>query len=198
MSLALPKKMNSHFDIVTINAPVENNQQGGYSWWQLPTGIRSFQAETYEEFDESKQRFTDAMNSSNEPFDFIVGHSQGAIFLTSLLAQNMISHHPTGGYIMNGVAWPNPYTRQLESLKDTIFTSGRGPRVLLIIGEGDKINPPEQAMRVQLALEAAGYPVQTIHHPGGHSVPVKSSKTLELIMDWIQASMVQEQLKSLL
>jgi len=106
-----------------------------------------------------------------------VGHSQGAILLTALLAQQCIQSQPL--YILNGVAWPNPYTAELESLQlDNTF------RILMLCGDRDDMNPPEQAQRVQEALKKAGADVSVIHHPKGHAVP-QNNDILRCIEEWI-------------
>jgi predicted esterase len=90
---------------------------------------------------------------------------------TAMLAQGRFGSktipHPRVGYILNGVAWPNPYAAQVESLQ--VFGN---PRVLLITGVNDKINPPEQASRVEEALKKAGCNITVLLHPGGHAMPM--------------------------
>ena len=192
---ALQEQKNTELEIVTIDAPVPNQVDGGYSWWHLPPGLRSFQATAYDGFDESSKRVIDTINTSTKQFDLIIGHSQGAILLTSLLALHKLPYHPTRGYVMNGVAWPNPYTQQLEQLQfDT--ASDQSPRILLVVGDNDKINKPEQALRVQDALHSAGGSVTSVHHSGGHSVPTKSGDSLDRIIDWITASDEQAKINS--
>ena len=111
-----------------------------------------------------------------ESFDVIVGHSQGAILLTALLAQRAISEQD---YILNGVAWPNPFTDQLESI-----SLSEDCRILLLCGERDEMNPPAQAQRVQQAFVKAGADVSVIHHPKGHAVPIEDD-IVEQIRNWI-------------
>jgi predicted esterase len=93
-------------EFTAIQAPCV--KEDGYSWWSMPPGIRSFTADSYEGFDESTERVLHAMQQQDPPFDLVVGHSQGAILATALLALGKIPQHPRGGYILNGVAWPNP------------------------------------------------------------------------------------------
>jgi predicted esterase len=177
-AITTESSQNIDLEITAIQAPcVKGN---GYSWWSMPEGVRSFTAETYDGFEESAEKFLETIQQQDPPFDLIVGHSQGAILTTALLALNKIPQHPAAGYILNGVAWPNPYTKELEALR-----MADAPRVLLIAGANDEMNPPEQAMRVQAALEHAGCALTVVAHQGGHSVPIEKDETLETILEWI-------------
>ena len=192
---ALQEKKNIELEIVAIDAPVPNEDGTGYSWWRLPKDVRSFQATAYDGFDESSERVIGTISSASEQFDLIIGHSQGGILLASLLALRMLPYHPSRGYVLNGVAWPNPYTQQLEQLQfGTVH--GQSPRILLVIGDNDAINAPDQALRVRGALQSAGGTVTSIHHSGGHSVPIKHGESLDDILDWITASDEQAKINS--
>jgi predicted esterase len=181
-----------------------DDSSNGFAWWRLGPGERSSTATVYDGFDTSRQLVLDAIQRSNDnngPFDLILGHSQGGILVTALLALHEMDctqqHHPAIGYILNGVAWPNPYTAEFLKLpmlhQERHPQDGRGgngvsksPRVLLLIGARDTINPPEQGARVGRALEAAGYAVTTISHPRGHALPTeRGSACWESIQQWI-------------
>ena len=167
-------------EIKALNAPFAKGQ--GYAWWTMPPGVRSFTAKEYQGFDESRGMVNEALSKST--FDLIVGHSQGAILLSALLAVDESiakEHKPRLGFILNGVAWPNPFTKQLESLK--FSPSEDPPRILMVMGNQDRINPTEQAERVQQALERAGAQVSIIRHNGGHSLP-SDSETVQKILKW--------------
>lgn len=166
------------FDITAIDAPVQKDR--GYAWWSMPPSVRSFNATEYTGFDVSSEKVIRTIRESDPPFDVVFGHSQGAILTTALLALEKIPAHPTIGYILNGGAWPNPYTKELESL-----TASKDCRVLLVIGDTDTINAPPQQERVQEALKDAGCDVSAIRHPGGHSVPTKNIEAVEYIIDWV-------------
>ena len=182
-------------DVTTVQGHVPKDD--GFAWWFLPPGVRSSTAATYDGFDESCRLVMDALDqqaaaaandkSPSSNFDLIVGHSQGAILLTALLSLGKLEgHRPTVGYILNGVAWPNPYTEQLESLKlTTTSTDECPPRVLVIVGERDSMNPPEQGERVAKALQRAGYNVTILYHPYGHAVPVQRDETWDSMETWI-------------
>ncbi len=128
-------------------------------------------------------------------FDIILGHSQGAILTAALLSIHeklrSKSNGPTG-YILNGVAWPNPYSNSLKCLAnqrlETINDSS-APRILFTMGENDNINPIESAMQVHDTYQKAQFNVSIVNHDGGHSVPVgrdnDSVRALEEVADWI-------------
>lgn len=154
-------------------------KDSGFCWWKMPPGVRSSTATVYEGYDTSQKLALDAWKE--ETPDLVVGHSQGAILLAALLANQAIAHHPRVGYIFNGVAWPNPYTQKLESLSST---SLERVRILLIVGQQDRINPPEQALRLQDALTQAGADVQRLDHPGGHAIPTEEDVVAK-VRSWI-------------
>ncbi len=65
--------------------------------------------------------------SNNNNYDIVLGHSQGAILLSALLARNEVLRYIPDckqtsnmkvpmAYILNGAAWPNPYDEQLLAL----------------------------------------------------------------------------------
>jgi predicted esterase len=180
--MAAPQNIDLEFTAIQAHVEKEN----GYAWWSMPPGVRSFTAESYDGFEISTEKVLQTMQQQDPPFDLVVGHSQGAILTTALLALDKIPQHPRGGYILNGVAWPNPYTREFQALR---MAGGAAPRVLMIVGANDQMNPPEQAMRVRAALEQAGCALTVVSHQGGHSVPTEKYETLETILQWIGKSL---------
>lgn len=203
---------NVELQITAVGAHVAKD--GGFAWWSLPPGVRSSTATTYDGFDRSRAAVLEALSpssiggstssssssSSKPPIDIVMGHSQGAILIAALLATNSIPRqlYPRLGFILNGVAWPNPYTAELEALR--IITTDPSvlvieppllspppppPRVLVIVGERDTINAPDQAARVAAALQNAGCIVTTLSHPGGHAVPIRRDETWEAIRAWL-------------
>jgi predicted esterase len=188
------RTMNDQLEVVTIDGHVP--MEDGFSWWKLGPGERSFTADQYEGFATSQATFmkallaaepgsgemTKANDTTASAFDVIFGHSQGAIFITALLALQQMPYHPRIGYILNGVAWANPYSLELESLS----VSQPPPRILILSGDRDSINPPSQAQRMVAALERAGCAVTVITHPGGHSVPTQyDTPTWKAIQQWM-------------
>jgi len=184
---------NIKLEITSVQGHVP--KEDGYAWWFLPPGLRSSTADTYQGFDESCKLVADAFanNNNGEAFDLVIGHSQGAILLASLLALGKIERHPRRvGYILNGVAWPNPYTQELEALQIMGGDDSVPPRVLVLIGEKDAMNPPEQGERVANALRQAGCDVTTVVHPRGHAVPVQNDATWNAIQAWILKGMAEQ------
>jgi pimeloyl-ACP methyl ester carboxylesterase len=154
----------------------------------MPPLARSFNAARYEGFEESSALVLGSMASIRP--DLVVGHSQGAILVAALMSLGSIKVHPRVGYVLNGVAWPNPFTSELGGLPPDAL---RGARVLVLSGERDAINPPDQARRVAEALEKAGADLTFVAHPGGHAIPSASrgspeddDATLDRIRAWIQ------------
>jgi predicted esterase len=86
---------------------------------------------------------------------------------------------------MNGVAMPNPFKEQLESLNIKQESTVSPPRILFVLGENDKINALEIGERVKDAMERAGLDVQVCYHTGGHSVPVQDQTAVKAISTWI-------------
>ena len=191
-------KLDFQFDYLT--APFSMNDKDDsedtkreMQWWSLPPGVRSYNANEYKGFEESAQLVENELK--NKHYDFILGHSQGAILLSALMTCDSwtarIGEKEPLGYILNGCAWPNPYTDQLESYsyspdaKQDSAGSGCKPKALFIIGENDAINPPEGAKRVRDILKKGGLEVDTFHHGGGHSVPVQDGLDVHEIATWI-------------
>ena len=181
--------------IVTIDAPFP--KEGGFCWWTMPPGTRSFNADEYIGFEQSANTVLEALGVPSQQddesgtavdgtFDLVFGHSQGAILLSALLATNRIPQHPRLGYILNGVAWPNPYSLELGRLQFIGDTNQDVPRILFLTGIKDTINPPEGAKRVLDCLESAGATVQQHIHPAGHSVPVTDEDSMDAIKQWLQ------------
>lgn len=121
-------------------------------------------------------------------YDFLKGCNFGtivAILVSALLALQKINPHPKLGYILNGGAWPNPYTKEMDSL-----SSSKDCRVLVVVGERDTINAPVHQERLRKALEKAGCDLTEIRHPSGHIVPTKNSDAVEQMIEWIAAGII--------
>jgi len=165
------------FEVDFESAPYEGGQ-----WWYLKDGQRSFTADTYDGFEKSCALVEHAISR----YDIILGHSQGAILLSSLIALGKIfgenEQSRPFGVILNGVAWPNPYSFELERLE----VQKKDSKILIVVGDSDTMNPPESGKRVKKCLEQAGLSVSTCFHPGGHSVPVKDYQAMKEIIDWIK------------
>ena len=170
-----------HIELLFISITAPFAKGSGFAWWTMPPGVRSFAAKEFEGFETSASLVLDVMNEIG-PFDVVLGHSQGAIMIAALLALKRISVHPRMGYILNGVAMPNPYRKELESLK---VEDSVAPRVLFVFGENDKINPLEIGEEVKSYMVQAGFATSTCYHPGGHSVPVNDENALQTISKFV-------------
>jgi len=175
----------------------------GGSWWTLPRGVRSFEAAAYEEFDASAGEVARALRgggSGNEGrggatarYDVVLGHSQGAILTSALWADNSFwegsgAPERPRGVLLNGVAWPNPYSHLLERTGGGNATQGKGveaTKMMFVIGEKDDINPPEGAEKVKACYEKMGASIATVRHTGGHGVPVSNEVALMEMVKWI-------------
>ena len=201
--------LDCNFDY--LDAPFPMNDDKLLQWWTLPPGIRSFNAKEYVGFERSSKLVQDALQTKQ--YHYVFGHSQGAILLSALLSsdsywkkKNATSTHPPPiGYILNGCAWPNPFTDQLESFqypccitdtmrnKDDNYDANNNtilPQILFVIGRNDTINPADSAESVRdLFIHNNGGllrdSIETIYHPGGHSVPVYNEKAVTEIVQWI-------------
>lgn len=170
-------KENVDMQISVISAPFKKGR--GFAWWTMEPGVRSFNAEEYLGFQESADTVLQGFASTSP--DLVVAHSQGAILVAALLAQNLIPEHPPKGYILNGVAWPNPYGQQLFDLK---FDGDDRPRILFVMGQQDTINPLASAKQVQESLGKSGCHVAAHTHSGGHSVP-DDPESSQAMAEWI-------------
>ena len=175
---------NVDMQIHAISAPFRRGH--GYVWWTMEPGVRSFNAEEYIGFEESASLVIDAMSAASPP-DLVFGHSQGAILVAAILAQNLITTHPRLGYILNGIAWPNPYGQQLFNLRINQGSDEHvksKPRVLFVMGQEDSINPLDSAKKVRDCLDQGGFQVTTHTHTGGHAVPNDEEST-QAMAKWV-------------
>ncbi len=153
------------FDFTYATAP-HPLDGGGYQWWTLPPGVRSYQATEYGGVDAA----LDVVRSSKA--DVVWGHSQGAILLGFAAAIGAIDWLGGAKLILNGASWPKPYEAELA----------RGCRgdTLHVLGETDDINPPDQARRLAACFENA----RVFVHPGGHYVPTDAA-AIECYRDFL-------------
>jgi predicted esterase len=183
---ALGNEVNVKLDITAIQAPFPKGS--GYSWWTMPPGVRSFNAIEYEGFEESVTKVLDVWKSAQDEYDVVLGHSQGAILIASLLVLKRVPYHPKRGYIFNGVAFPNPFTANIESLTvEGEEKTNHIPSILFIIGRQDKITPSSSGEQLRESLAMAGFQVYSCYHNGGHGIPqVEDPETLVEIVRWIK------------
>jgi predicted esterase len=151
--------------------------------------VRSFNAKEYTGFDESANLVLKEW--SNQRYDIILGHSQGAILIASLLALQRQPYHPRIGYIMNGVSFPNPYKHSIESLgeeEEQQQTTKAPPKILFIFGKRDKITPNSSGEQLRDGLSKGGlFDVTSCYHDGGHGFPDDDddNKSMTIITNWI-------------
>ena len=131
-------------------------------------------------------------DSTTSNFDIILGHSQGAILTAALISkQERLRNMELGprGYLLNGVAWPNPFGETLLSLAQEISATEPLPKIAFVMGKADTINPIKSAQQVYDSYLAARFDVSIVHHEGGHSVPFgkddDSIRALNEVVDWI-------------
>lgn len=191
------KDNNISFHWTAITAPYQispptnkEDDDGGYAWWTMPPGVRSYNAKEYIGFDTTEDMVMNKLHKS----DIILTHSQGAILTAALLSKHDTLWNTTldgspMGYILNGVAWPNPFSKALNSLDQEINNSVSLPRMLFVMGKEDNINPIESAMQVHDVYKEGNFDVSIVNHNRGHSVPLgrddDSVRALEEICDWI-------------
>ena len=165
-----------------------------YAWWTMPPGVRSFNANEYIGYDESASKVMNTVFPSTTAgeecdYDLILGHSQGAILLSALLATNKNMQQSKCSYILNGAAWPNPYKEALTTLSNQIQDVMLDTKMLFVMGKSDNINPIESAKQVHDCYESAGIDVSIVYHEGGHSVPTgkdqDSNRAMNDICDFI-------------
>ena len=204
--LSAPFPMATATDSTITNEPNQRKRE----WWRLPPQTRSFTAKEYIGFEESEtivldtleeirdwQKHQDEGVSHKRHLELMIGHSQGAILLASMLAKHdNFGNCPHRGFILNGCAWPNPYAEQLQNFgtaanierdekrKDDKNCSSS--QTLFVIGESDSINPPQSAKLVRDSLKTGGMEPKTVYHKGSHAVPVKDQVALKEIVDWIE------------
>ena len=160
------------FDFTYATAPYELDG-GGYQWWTLPPGVRSYQATEYGGVEQA----LDVVRSSQA--DVVWGHSQGAILLGFAAAIGAIDWLGNAKLILNGASWPKPYEAELE----------RGCRgeTLHVLGETDDINPPDQARRLAACFDNA----RVHEHSGGHYVPTDEA-AIECYRDFLLSGAVSD------
>lgn len=178
---SLEEKHGVKLEITAVQAPFVKGS--GYSWWTMLPGVRSFTADSYEGFETSASLVSDAMNSERPPFDLVLGHSQGAILMASLIALGKTPYNPKNGYILNGCGFCNPFAAEVESLN--VSEQDPRPRCLFIIGVNDMVTPSDIQEKLRDGFQSAGLGVSTIQHPKGHGFPKDKDHFMELIMEFI-------------
>ena len=140
----------------------------GGQWWLLQPGARSFNADRYEGYERAVEVLR-AELARTKP-EVVVGHSQGAILIASVLSacgHEAFSNVGVKLIILNGVAYPSPYP-----FGRGVGGAGRGGlKILVIVGLNDTMNPPEQAAKTVQGLRESGFEVDVVQHGGTHALP---------------------------
>ena len=172
----LVDKLQPHpIDWLCPEATFPMDDHNAFQWWGLPPGLRSFETKEYIGMDLTLQRV-----ESFFPVDVVFGFSQGAILTSVLLLRGLQGKAflPPKA-ILVGAAWPNPYNDQLLGLDQGTVNRAK-LKSLHVIGERDRTNPPEMAMRLQSLFNG-----ELMKHPGGHIIPVDHESYLESYADLI-------------
>lgn len=145
----------------------------GHAWWLMEAGERSYNAKKLQGLQESV-----GLVEGLYPCDVIVGHSQGAMLASILLARQASQwiHASTEaslirGGILTGAAWPATCSELFESSHSVYRSSGRGPLTLHAIGQQDTVNPPEMAAELAEVFRFSSDSVTILQHSGGHIFP---------------------------
>lgn len=68
-----------------------NSDRIDRAWWLLPENVRSYEALKYEGVDQSIKLIESNIKTNN--IDVVIGHSQGAMIATIILARSILGHH---------------------------------------------------------------------------------------------------------
>jgi uncharacterized protein (DUF2132 family)/pimeloyl-ACP methyl ester carboxylesterase len=162
-------------EFVCPDAPHE-----GKTWWTIePIGARSFEAASFGGVSESIALLQEA--AAGEPFDAVIGHSQGGMLGAVLVAQRALRYGRSRKVIragapavFSGAALPKPYQDLFTRILDERPSL---PPTLHCVGSADEIIPPEQSKRL---LEAFAPTALELSHSGGHVTPLDDASVQRL------------------
>ena len=162
-------------EFVCPDAPHE-----GRTWWtHAPAGAPSFEAESFDGVPESIALLQQA--AAGEPFDAVVGHSQGGMLAAVLVAQRALRFgrsrkilRASAPGVFSGAAVPKPYEDLFARILDERPSL---PRTLHCIGSGDEIIPPEESKRL---VDAFAPNALELPHSGGHVTPLDEASVERL------------------
>ncbi|CAE8680185.1 unnamed protein product [Polarella glacialis] len=157
-------------ELVCVDAP--HALGGGFAWWHLPPGERSFTSSTFQGWDQTVSYIQDVWTKQG-PFDGMLGFSQGAILLAALAALGLLGEKSViqpRVLMLYGSAVPGPFKRELAA-RSAALQADPGAhisyRALHVLSKNDEVNPPEGAREVATAMGG-----QVLEHSGGHEVPL--------------------------
>ena len=156
-----------------------NNNKIDRAWWILPDNIRSFEALKYEGVDQSIQLIESNIKSNN--IDVILGHSQGAMMGSIILARSILGVNNISnlkGAILSSPAWPLPFTGMLEDLSNVESIEEKKIQTIFTIGLEDKVNPPAQSKMIADVFKSSTN-VHMFEHNYGHVLPI-DTKAIEI------------------
>ena len=157
----------------------------GRAWWNLPPGVRTFEATELSGIEESL-----ALLDARAPFDGVFGFSQGAMLAAVACGRGLKGGTRPSVAVIVGAAFPTARGEDVRKLMrvETAAAEADGEmrnaipenlaeavppveplvRSLHVVGKQDTMNPPAQAMQVAEAFFGA----ELLEHPGGHIVPM--------------------------
>ncbi|KAJ1457941.1 serine hydrolase FSH [Pelagophyceae sp. CCMP2097] len=153
----------------------------GNAWWlPMPANARSYTADAFDGVDESLDSLVRC--ADGEPFDAIVGHSQGAMLAAVILAQRLDGDArarailtATAPGVLSGAAWPKPFAALLLRAEASAVTAAAP--TLHCVGAADDVNPPEMARRVAAVFSPTS---RVFEHAGGHILPLDEDALREM------------------
>mmetsp|Transcript_17590 Transcript_17590/g.29542 ORF Transcript_17590/g.29542 Transcript_17590/m.29542 type:complete len:223 (-) Transcript_17590:424-1092(-) len=176
-------------EVIAPSAPHPVPEGGGYAWWQTAEGERSHTAKEFVGLEATLNLLRAEVRASG-PFDYVVGHSQGAMLAAILLAgrtgppcDDSPNHvwilQPHARAILSGAGWPAPFGEKLEAL-----TPDDVPRSLHCIGTLDTVSPPELGLKLAACLGG-----EVMEHDGGNVFPLTNKKVLWKMAEFFIADM---------
>ena len=159
-----------------------HDADGGRAWWNLPPGVRTFEASELDGIDAST-----ALLDAAWPFDGVFGFSQGAMLAAVACGRGLRGGNRPSVAVIVGAAWPTAAGAEIEKLKRVEHAAADAEdvavpeavaavvppddplvRSLHVVGKKDAMNPPAQAMKVAEAF----FCPELFEHEGGHVVPL--------------------------
>lgn len=141
--------------------------EGGFCYWTLEPGERTYQAKVLPGFEKSLESIR-----KDGPWSAVFGFSQGAM-MAALAAESI----PFEKVVLVGAAWPTAQGVVLERLK----AKGAMCKSLHVIGEEDEVNPPEMAKQV---ADCFGEGATIFNHKRGHIVP-RDEEAMKAYVDFL-------------
>mmetsp|Transcript_57251 Transcript_57251/g.136060 ORF Transcript_57251/g.136060 Transcript_57251/m.136060 type:complete len:260 (-) Transcript_57251:76-855(-) len=169
-----------------LSAPHLIHSDDHFAWWKLKPGERSFQATEWEGMEEAFSVMEKCWKEDG-PFDAVLGHSQGAILMTVLLAKaaKEEGYFKPPSAVLFGSAWPRPFEEMVGGLKDVDWAaSPYNPKTLHVYDLKDPINPGEHAVRIK---ELMGPRAEGLEHNNAHGIPMDPA-SLQVVVSFLTSS----------